>query len=97
MKNKIGRNVLCPCGSGEKYKKCCKDKQASSLPTYSWMEEDGIHYLAPGVSPSTEQLEKMTKKYQKQIKNSPLWDEMVRKFGKEKAEELLLQCRAKLE
>ena len=20
---KIGRNDLCPCGSGEKYKKCC--------------------------------------------------------------------------
>ncbi len=23
MKNKIGRNSLCPCGSGKKYKKCC--------------------------------------------------------------------------
>jgi hypothetical protein len=23
---KIGRNDLCPCGSGHKYKKCCKDK-----------------------------------------------------------------------
>lgn len=22
-KMKIGRNSLCPCGSGEKYKKCC--------------------------------------------------------------------------
>jgi preprotein translocase subunit SecA len=21
--NKIGRNDLCPCGSGKKYKKCC--------------------------------------------------------------------------
>jgi preprotein translocase subunit SecA len=21
--NKIGRNDLCPCGSGRKYKKCC--------------------------------------------------------------------------
>ena len=21
--NKIGRNELCPCGSGKKYKKCC--------------------------------------------------------------------------
>ncbi len=24
--NKIGRNELCPCGSGKKYKKCCIDK-----------------------------------------------------------------------
>ena len=22
-KDKIGRNDLCPCGSGKKYKKCC--------------------------------------------------------------------------
>lgn len=21
--NKVGRNDLCPCGSGKKYKKCC--------------------------------------------------------------------------
>jgi len=29
---KIGRNELCPCGSGKKYKKCClrKNKQLSS-------------------------------------------------------------------
>lgn len=25
-KNKIGRNEPCPCGSGKKYKYCCKDK-----------------------------------------------------------------------
>ena len=24
---KIGRNELCPCGSGKKYKKCCLDKE----------------------------------------------------------------------
>lgn len=24
---KIGRNDLCPCGSGKKYKKCCGDRQ----------------------------------------------------------------------
>jgi preprotein translocase subunit SecA len=23
---KVGRNVLCPCGSGKKYKKCCGAK-----------------------------------------------------------------------
>ena len=23
--SKIGRNEPCPCGSGKKYKKCCKD------------------------------------------------------------------------
>ncbi|WP_426807395.1 SEC-C metal-binding domain-containing protein [Streptococcus anginosus] len=26
MRNKIGRNEKCPCGSGKKYKKCCLKK-----------------------------------------------------------------------
>ena len=32
MKNqpKTGRNDLCPCGSGKKYKKCCEGKQHGS-------------------------------------------------------------------
>ncbi len=28
---KPGRNDLCPCGSGRKYKRCCQDKEASSF------------------------------------------------------------------
>lgn len=28
---KIGRNSLCPCGSGLKYKKCCGKNKASKL------------------------------------------------------------------
>ena len=27
MKPKIGRNDPCPCGSGQKYKRCCNDKE----------------------------------------------------------------------
>lgn len=27
MSNKVGRNDLCPCGSGKKYKNCCIDKK----------------------------------------------------------------------
>jgi transposase-like protein len=28
---KVGRNETCPCGSGQKYKRCCIDKHAASL------------------------------------------------------------------
>jgi methionyl aminopeptidase len=28
MTIKVGRNDLCPCGSGEKFKKCCEGKDA---------------------------------------------------------------------
>src|SRR3989344_685407 len=31
---KIGRNDLCPCGSGKKYKKCCLDKEESTSINY---------------------------------------------------------------
>ena len=27
---KIGRNDPCPCGSGKKYKKCCRDKDLAA-------------------------------------------------------------------
>jgi hypothetical protein len=27
---KVGRNELCPCGSGKKYKRCCAKKNATS-------------------------------------------------------------------
>src|SRR5271165_6437904 len=30
---KIGRNDLCPCGSGKKYKQCCLPREASMTPT----------------------------------------------------------------
>ncbi len=31
VKIKVGRNDLCPCGSGKKYKKCCLNRPASPL------------------------------------------------------------------
>lgn len=52
--------------------------------------------VASGHDPSSEQLEKMTEEYQNKIRNSPIWNQMVKKYGKEKAEELLKQCRAEL-
>ena len=30
MKPKVGRNDACPCGSGNKYKRCCMDKGQAS-------------------------------------------------------------------
>jgi hypothetical protein len=81
-----------------KKKKATRSKAVTESPPHAltWMGGDGIHFVAPGTPPSPAQLEEMTKKYQESIRNSPMWDEMVRKFGKEKAEELLFQCRAKL-
>ena len=55
-----------------------------------------MHFAAPGAPPTPEQLEQMTKRYQEQIRSSPLWDAMVSEFGEEKAEELLKDFRVQL-
>ena len=60
----------------------------------TWMEEDGLHALVPGTRPSAAELEDMTRRYQERIRRSPLWERMVKEYGKDKAEELLRQFRA---
>lgn len=47
----------------------------------------GLHAIIPDVSPTD--IEALEKSYQENIRNSPIFNEMVKKFGKEKAEELL--------
>jgi hypothetical protein len=97
MKGNIGRNDPCPCGSGQKFKRCCMMELSpqASVASSSWIDRDGFHVVAPCLPPTQEQLEQMTKAYQKHIRTSPMWKEMVQEFGKEKAEELLKQCRVK--
>jgi hypothetical protein len=97
MNVKIGRNDPCPCGSGKKFKKCCLSHVSSqaSAPSYSWMGPDGMHVVAPGGPLTQEDLESMTQTYQKQIRQSPMWKQMVKEFGKEKAEEILKEFQVK--
>ena len=76
--------------------KAQRQNQKPLLGAWAWPDQDGIHYLVPGSPPTPEKLEEMTKQYQKNIRNSPLWGMMVKQFGKEKAEELLKGCRAEL-
>lgn len=61
------------------------------------MEDDGMHYISPGLPPSPEQIEEMTRDYQNNIRNSELFETWVKEFGIEKAEELLRECRVKIE
>ena len=34
--SRVGRNQLCPCGSGRKYKACCERKERQLSPT-AWL------------------------------------------------------------
>lgn len=61
-----------------------------------WQDSEGLHSIMPGEPPSEEKLAEMTAAYQKNIRNSPLFKEMVKQFGKEKAEKLLKECKVEL-
>lgn len=74
-----------------------RNKPRVNPPSFSWEDKQGFHFLTPGKRPSPEQVEEMTKKYQEEIRNSPLWDTMVKRFGKKKAEELLKECKVKID
>ena len=80
----------------KKTKKSNRPPTPPTLPPLTWMDGEGMHLLAAGTAPSPSQLEEMTKKFQEGIRKSLMWEEMVRTFGEEKAEELLVQCQAKL-
>ena len=43
MKIKIGRNALCPCGSGKKYKNCCLGKIVSANKDLSYRKLRDVH------------------------------------------------------
>ncbi len=62
----------------------------------TWMEEDGMHAILPGDAPTPEEMEALTRKYQEGIRQSPLWDKMLKEYGPEEAERLLLQCKAEV-
>ncbi len=70
-----------------------KKKRRPDLPGVSWTEEDGLHVMMPGASPGEADMAELTRRYQENIRKSALWDEMVQRFGKEKAEQLLREFR----
>ena len=65
-------------------------------PAMTWMDEDGLHALLPGEAPSAEMLALFNENFREELRNSPLWDEMVEKFGVEEAEQLIKQVKVEL-
>jgi len=63
----------------------------------TWTGDGDIQTIMKGDRPSPEKLEEMEKAYQNKIRQSPMWDEMVKKYGKAEAEKLLLQCKVKID
>ena len=40
--------------------------------------------------------ERLTENFQKELRNSEIWDQMVAEFGEEKAEQILKECKAEV-
>ena len=73
-----------------------KGGQKSPNVVPSWLDSDGLHAFVPGAAPSPEALEEATKRYQASVRKSPLWDEMVKRFGEKEAERMLLEFRVEV-
>jgi len=40
--------------------------------------------------------DRMTSNFQKELRNSEIWDQMVAEFGEQKAEQILKECKAEV-
>ena len=60
-------------------------------------DHEAMHAKVPAVAPAGDMEDEMTAEFQRNIRNSPMWDDMVKQYGKEKAEELLKKCRANVQ
>ena len=40
--------------------------------------------------------QRLTGNFQKELRESPLWDQMVEEFGEKRAEEILRECKAEI-
>jgi hypothetical protein len=63
------------------------------VPGGAWLDDEGLHVVQPGETLAAPPLDALTRAYQAHIRSSPLWDEMVREFGAEQAEQLLQEFR----
>jgi len=61
-----------------------------------WLDDDGLHAMLPGDASPQAMLDELTRRYQQNIRQSPLWDQMVEEFGAEEAERMLQEFRAEL-
>jgi|GEM_PF-1980935 len=78
-------------------KKHKKRRSADRIPPVIIGEDkEGLHALVPAIAPAEVIEDEMTRNFQDKLRKSPLWDEMVKKYGQKKAEELLKQCRAEV-
>jgi len=66
----------------------------AEVPT--WLGDNGVHMIMPADHLPPEALERLTEIWQEKLRNSPMWGQVVERFGPEKAEEILRNRRPEL-
>jgi len=81
-----------------KKKRRQKKRNGQNVPAWPapWFDEEGLHAILPGLPPSRATLDEVSRTFQENIRNSAIWDEMVKQFGQEEAERLLVQFRVQV-
>jgi hypothetical protein len=67
--------------------------RAQSMPS---LERSGLHAFLFRSATPPETLDEMTMVYQQKIRESALWDEMVKEFGEQGAERILREFRVEI-
>jgi hypothetical protein len=84
-------------GKKSRLKRERKDGQVERADVPIWIDDHGAHAIGVGQPPSVLETAAMTEAYQQRIRNSPLWDQMVKEFGEQKAAEMLKEFKVKIE
>ena len=63
--------------------------KGKSKGAYSDRPVDELHAFVPAIGPKGKFLDLFQYYFKKELRNSPIWDEMIDKYGREKAEVLL--------
>jgi hypothetical protein len=79
----------------KKYSLCNKQADITTGDD-QWIGTNAKHCIDSIDPKNAEEADALTKIYQDKIRHSPIWDEFLKIYGPEKAEQALKECRAVL-
>jgi hypothetical protein len=84
-------------GKKSRLKRERRESSTGDIDSLMWMGEEGMHAIGAGQPPSLLETAAMTEAYQQRIRNSPLWEKMVREFGEPRALEMLKEFKVEID
>ena len=81
---------------GNRQRLASDPRHSEETPVVGWIDEQGLHTATIGLPATEELLEEFNRRFQENLRRSPLWQELVRHYGKTQAEQIIQHCRARL-